>query len=420
MDKAERRFIYSRLLSLVGRDMGARQLLADHRAVLSSLFQFREIKEAPTYLYKSRRRRGRMIDMILGAERPRISAAFGIVATVVGACTSAAGQQNTRLCGPFGNPPADTISAALPLCVGGVRLGPWTDSDGTRRYACRYEPASLTGSGSLPMVVYLHPSLFGTETIHLTNLLHYQESLPIGSGDRRGFIVLEPSGRKTTHYYPFPNQKGVGWDNWYRQLNPAGDVKVGDTVYKENVDAAAIDHFIAEEAAAGRVDRKRVYVTGWSNGAAMAYLYALNRSNIAALAVYSAPDPFGAFDDPCPQKPVHGAATADSEVQIFNPRLPNMHIHNNCDVAGICPNCESLTSQLMAAGASVSDTIVDALGSRVSACMRACGADSKGDPAPVSNPLAWTLGLGNHSRWPLNWTRTMLEFFRDHPLKSTP
>src|SRR5262249_21338936 len=151
-----------------------------------------------------------------------------------------------------------------------------------------------------------------------------------------------------------------------------------------------------------------------------AYLYALNRPNIAAAAVYSAPDPFGALDDPCPQKPVAGAPAADAEVQIFNPRLPNLHIHNNCDVAGVCPNCELLTTQMTAAGVSVSDTIVNVLGSRVSGCMRACGANSKGDPDAVSNPLAWTLGLGNHSRWPLSWTRTMLEFFRDHPLKSAP
>jgi predicted esterase len=257
--------------------------------------------------------------------------------------------------------------------------------------------------------------LFGTETIHLTNLLHYSNSMALGAEGRPGFIVLEPGGRKTSHYYPFPDKKGVGWDNWYRQLNPAGEVKIGGTVYQENVDAAAIDYFIAEETATGRVDGKRVYVTGWSNGAAMAYLYALNRPNIAAAAVYSAPDPFGAFDDPCPQKPVARPPHDDNEIQIFNPHLPNLHIHNNCDVAGICPNCEQLTTQLTTAGVSVNDTIVDSLGSQVSGCMAACGTNPNGDPDPVSNPLGWTLGLTNHSRWPLSWTRPMLEFFGDHP-----
>ncbi len=348
--------------------------------------------------------------------RLRISAVLA-VCLVIGAGARSGAAQNAKVCGPFGDPPADTIEAERPFCWDGVRLGPWKDSNGNERYACLYEPGLEAGAGALPMVVYLHPSLFGTETIHVTNLLHYQNSLALGAEGRRGFIVLEPGGRKTTHYYPFPDKKGVGWDNWYRQLNPAGDVRIGDAVYIENVDAAAIDHFIAEEAATGSVDTKRVYITGWSNGAAMAYLYALNRPNIAAAAVYSAPDPFGAFDDPCPQRPIARPPREDTGIQIFNPRLPNLHVHNDCDVAGICPNCEQLTSQLTAAGVGVTDTIVDSLGSQVSGCMRVCGTDPNGDPDPVSNPLAWTLGLANHSRWPLSWTRTMLEFFRDHPLK---
>jgi predicted esterase len=332
------------------------------------------------------------------------------------ACSTATGP-SAKACGPFGDRPAVKIEAEQPLCVGGVRLGPWKDSNGSERYACLYEPATGASTGALPLVVYLHPSLFGTETIYLTNLLHYQNSMALDGDGPRGFIVLEPGGRKTSHFYPFPDQKGIGWDNWYRQLNPAGDVKVGGTLYKENVDAATIDHFIAEESGAGRVDTRRIYLTGWSNGAAMAYLYALNRPNVAALAVYSAPDPFGAFDDQCPQKPVAHPASEDAEIQIFNPGLPSLHIHNNCDAAGICPNCEQLTSQLAAAGVTVTDIIVDSVGGQVSGCMNACGTNPNGDPDPLSNSLGWTVGLANHSRWPLTWTRRMLEFFRDHPLK---
>jgi predicted esterase len=348
------------------------------------------------------------------AWRMRIALALALCFTA--ACSSTAGQ-GPKLCGPFGDPPADTIEAPAPLCLGGVRLGPWQDSDGTPRHACLYEPGPKATSGPLPLIVYLHPSLFGTETIYLTNLLHYQDSMQVGQNGTRGFIVLEPSGRKTTHFYPFPDQKGLGWDNWYRQFNPAGDVRVGAAVYKENVDAAAIDHFIAEVAATGKVDPRRIYLTGWSNGAAMAYLYGLSRPKIAAIAVYSAPNPFGAFGDPCPQKPVAGPPKEDTEIQIFNPRLASLHLHNNCDAVGICPNSEQLATQLTAAGVGVSDVIVDSLGIQVKSCMRACGVDPKGDADPVSNPLGWTLGLANHSRWPLSWTRTMLEFLRDHPLK---
>lgn len=334
--------------------------------------------------------------------------------------SASAGKETTGTasCGPFGDPPADVIEAEKPSCQGGELLGPWKDSNGTSRYACVYQPASAVPGQPLPMIVYLHPSLFGTETLHFTNLLHYQSIVALRS-DRHtnGYFVLAPAGRKTTHYYPFPDQKGMGWDNWYRQLNPAGDVKVGGTSYRENVDAAAIDHFIAEEMASGKIDPNRVYMTGWSNGGAMAYLYALNRPKIAAVAVYSAPDPFGAFDDPCPQAPVKRPPENDGEIQLFNPGVPTMNIHSNCDVAGLCPNAEKLSSQLTAIGVSVEDYIVNVLGEQVLSCMEACGTNPNGD---ASNPLGWTLGMANHSRWPLSWMRTMLYFFRGNSLRFVP
>ena len=345
-----------------------------------------------------------------GSRRRRLR--LGVLLCAFLALGAGAAGHDEKICGPFGAPPADLIDVDRPYCWGGARLGPWKDSNGTMRYACLHEPATLAQSGPLPLVVYLHPSLFGTWTIYRTNLLHYQDSFVMGAGT--GFILLEPAGRNTIHYYPFPDQRGVGWDNWYRQLNPAGDVESGSTVYKQNVDAATIDHFIAQEMATGRLDRKRVYITGWSNGAAMAYLYGLNRPAVAAAAVYSSPDPFSAFNDPCKQKPVAHPPEENSEIQIFNPHLPSLHIHNNCDLVGLCPNSLLLTGQLNAAGIPVSDLILDFFGSQVSECMQACGTNPRGD---ASNELGWTLGATNHSVWPYRWTRTMLEFFRDHPLK---
>jgi dienelactone hydrolase len=332
-----------------------------------------------------------------------------------------AGAAKDSACGPFGDPPADTINAEKPSCWGGKLLGPWNDSNGTARYACVYEPTPKVARDRLPMVVYLHPSMFGTETIQFTNLLHYQDVVSLrGDHRKNGYFVLAPAGRKTTHYYPFPDKTGMGWDNWYRQLNPAGDVKIGATIYRENVDAAAIDHFIAEEEAGGKVDADRIYMTGWSNGAAMAYLYALNRPKISAVAVYSAPDPFGALNDSCPQTPVTRQPRSDGEIQIFNPRVPTLHVHNACDVAGLCPNCEKLSSELTKIGVSVEDYVVNSLGEPAVSCMRACGVNPNGDPSLTSNPLGWSLGMSNHSRWPLSWTRTMLYFFRGNSLQFVP
>jgi dienelactone hydrolase len=322
-------------------------------------------------------------------------------------------------CGPYGDPSAAVISEVKPHCGKGKLLGPWKDADGIDRYACLYAPWPAGSSRKLPMIVYLHPSLFGAGWITRTNILAYQNSVSLSDDLRNtGYIVLAPEGRKTTHYYPFPDSKGIGWDNWYRQLDPAGDVKLGITTWRENADAAAIDHFIAMQVASGAVDTNRIFVSGWSNGAAMAYLYALNRPPIAAVAVYSAPNPFGAFDDPCVQQPVAGAATSNKQIRIYNPRIPTMHIHNSCDTAGICPSSEQLTNALLTAGVSVEDVILDNHGNRVYACNSACGSNPKGAMSLLTNPIGSAVGAINHAQWPKSWTPAMLDFFRMHPLKA--
>src|SRR5512146_1976101 len=354
--------------------------------------------------------------MTLAAAARLVSVLALTVAVASGA--RAAERSAAKACGPFGNRPAKILGTAKPGCGSGELLGPWKDGDGTDRYACVYRPTSIKPGGRLPLLVYLHPSLFGAWTINHTNLLDLQAGTSLGaSAAGPGYIVLAPQGRSATHYYQWPDNRGMGWDNWYRQLSPAGDVKIGKTVYPENADAATIDHFIAETARAGNVDTRRIYVTGWSNGAAMGLLYALNRPNVAAVAVYSGPDPFGALDDPCHQRPVGGAPANDAEVRIYNPRVPVMSVHNACDIAGICPNAEKMAAELRSAAVSIEDVILDADGKRVAACMDYCGTDPHGGLALMHNPVGWLLGLHRHERWPSQWTPAMLEFFRAHPLQ---
>ena len=340
-----------------------------------------------------------------------------IVAFACGNAGNDSAAANT--CGPYGDPSAAVISEVKPNCGEGKLLGPWKDADGIDRYACLYAPARAASNRKIPLLVYLHPSLFGAQWITQTNILDYQNSFSL-SGDPKnvGYIVLAPEGRKTTHYYPFPDNQGIGWDNWYRQLSPAGDVKLGDTTWRENADAAAIDHFIAMQVASGAVDTNRIYVSGWSNGAAMAYLYALNRTNIAAVTVYSAPNPFGAFDDPCEQQPVAGAPANNTQIQIFNPAIPTMHIHNSCDIGGICPSSEQLTGELLAAGVPVEDVILDNHGHRVYACTSSCGSNPKAGMGLLTNPMGSTVGTINHAQWPKAWTPAMLDFLRMHSLKT--
>src|SRR5271168_1205642 len=285
--------------------------------------------------------------------RALASLAVVLIALAMSVNAAAGGAQ----CGPFGDAPAEVnhgtyasfVSSHNPICWGGKVLGPWTDANGDNRNACLYEPPDAGKTNPLPLVIFLHGSVATADSIRLTGLYPLIGKTELGGKDP-GFILLAPEGRYTSHFYPGLDSNGLGWDNWYRQLNPAGDVTVAGVVYHENQDTAAIDHFVNESVASGKVDRSRIYVMGWSNGAAMAMLYALNRPWIAAAAVYSAPDPFAAFTDICSQIPVVAAPGGIGQLQVFNPHVPLMHVRNDCDIGGICPNGNRFASRIRTMG----------------------------------------------------------------------
>jgi predicted peptidase len=85
------------------------------------------------------------------------------------------------------------------------------------------------------------------------------------NSSKLGFILLAPEGRDSNHFYPSPDNTGPGWDNWYRQFNQS-PVTIKKQTYPENVDAATIDHFMAQVLAGNMVDTNRIYLSGWSNG----------------------------------------------------------------------------------------------------------------------------------------------------------
>ena len=341
---------------------------------------------------------------------PTLAVTIWLAAIAARAVT--AGAQESA-CGPFGDPPAKLVATIVPSCADGTTIGPWNDADGTARYACLYEPAS--SSKPLPLVVYLHPSLANADSVRShTNILDFLKTANVSNDPGRpGFILLAPQGRNTTHYYPPPDRTGSGWDTWYRQFNPGGAVKAAGKVYPENVDAATIDHFIAAVEATGRVDRNRVYVTGWSNGGGMAYLYGLMRPQIAAVGVYSASNPFRLRPDPCQQDPVAGAPADYRQLRVFNPKLPSYQVHNSCDIGGICPSALALQKQLTDLGGSAFDTIIDRDERATPQCNAMCGSDPTGG---VRNPFAALVGMAHHLRWPRPWTAALLDFFRRHPL----
>jgi len=324
-------------------------------------------------------------------------------------------------CGPFGDPPAQVdrgwyasfVTARNSVCLGGKLLGPWTDGNSDARYACLYEPARPGEREPLPMLVFLHPSETSAYSVILTGLVGLIDKGVLKEGNP-GFILLAPQGRYTTHLYPGYDSNALGWDNWYRQLSTVGAVAVGDATYDENADAASIDHFVDEMIDTGKVDRQRIYVMGWSNGAAMALLYALNRPGVAAAAVYSAPDPFSALFDVCTQTPVAVAPAGDGQAQVVNPRVPLMHVHNDCDIGGICPNGSRFAARVRALGGSIEDVIVDSSGLPVPSCDDSCGTDEMANGQ--IGTVASFRGLARHMRWPAQWNERMLNFLREHPL----
>ena len=325
-------------------------------------------------------------------------------------------------CGPFGDPPRPLTTDVTQLaCLNGTMMQTWTDPDGNTRRACLWEPASASTAKPLPLIVYIHPSLFTADTLPtVTNVLSFQNTYDLsGDPSRPGFIVVAPEGRSTQHYYPSPDDQGTGWDNWYRQVDRLGrDVVVNGVTYPQNVDAATIDHFLEQEIATGKVDTRRIYLMGWSNGSAMGFLYGLNRRRIAAAALYTAPNPFEAFNDPCPQQPVSHRPRSNGEVRLANRRMPIYHVHNACDIAGICPNGELLFGQVIAAHGRVTDIIIDANQQRVGVCDPSCGTNPDADMSPNAQDVnGFTQGTQNHTRWPDMWTQSMLDFlsiYRGH------
>ena len=346
-----------------------------------------------------------------GVKERTLAAILGAAILVTsGGAAQAAGKS----CGPFGDPPASIISTTVPRCPNGTLLGPWQDSDGTDRYSCLYEPPSAGMNNQLPMVVFLHPSLADADSIQFTNLQSFMDTADVsGNASRPGFTILAPQGRNITHFYTSPDATGLGWDNWYRQFGPD---QPGNA---QNVDAATIDHFIAAEVATGKVDQNRIYITGWSNGAAMAYIYGLNRANIAAVGVYSAPDPWRFSIDPCEQLPVASMPKKNRQIGIANPHVPTYQVHNGCDIVGLCPNAERMEKQLRKIGVPVTDQIIGlpkdptnpANQQSAKKCFAVCGSNPNGNNTNGK-------GNANHLRWPTDWTQSMLDFFRTHPLNA--
>lgn len=359
----------------------------------------------------------RSTDKLLQTPARVLLAALPLILMIGGRFPSMALAQT---CGPFGDPPAKVTAAPKPLCPKGDLLGPLNDSNDTPRYACLYEPPSASTGTPLPLLVFL-PGFGATadEAVKSTNLLQFLNSANVSDNPSKpGFILLSVQPRRLVPTYMAA--AGLSntnlFDTTYRQYSPAGSVTAGGTVYPENADAGTIDQFVAEEVSTGEVDTGRIYVIGWDVGGSAAYLYGLNRPNIAAVGGYVGTNPFFFVGwDPCPQLPVDGSPATIWQAQVFNPTLPVYQIANDCSSTSICADEQVFAADLMPLGTAFENVIIDAAQNQVTQCNYACNDIVSSDASSATGA-----GLKNDSRWPANWTGPMLDFLRTHPLGSNP
>jgi hypothetical protein len=310
-------------------------------------------------------------------------------------------------CTAYGDPPRamatlspdgtvnDILTAVLNECSsnGGETLTDYTDGNGTPRKACLITGPGASSAKQLPLLVYLHPTLLGEDTIIATSLLSAMSTANL-SGDpaRPGFNLLMPLGRNIQQFLPFPLNTGVGWDHWYRNVDRGSPYL--------NVDIATIDHYIAEAKSRGIVDDKRVYVTGWSEGADFGSLYGLNSPGIAATGVFSTDSP---YDD-------NGADPCPSPASSTNPTRPYLDMVRQCDIGGACQAAQIFLGQMrngvMASPSLINGVILDSNNNPVQQCDPACAAGTVGGTV---------IGQQQHTTWPSGYNDSLFQYMEQNP-----
>jgi poly(3-hydroxybutyrate) depolymerase len=156
-------------------------------------------------------------------------------------------------------------------------LRQWTDSvDGQQRAACVFTPTGASAASPRPLLIWLGGTGQGAgDVYHTTSLRTKAPSYDLtGDSSRPGFFLIADQPRNI--YLASPphqeNEWGSERDWFYRDLSTA----------TRSADLRAVDRLIDDFVATGAVDPKRIYMTGYSNGAFTGMLYTIAR--------YSTPD----------------------------------------------------------------------------------------------------------------------------------
>ena len=200
-----------------------------------------------------------------------------------------------------------------------------TGIDGVTRYYCLYRPVTLSDA---PLVIFMHPGGQGNadDVYRFTHLRDKAVSTVLAPGVS-GFTLVSVQGRNL-HYPTIDPRDGNHHDFYYRDLASPSS----------NPDIANVDAIIDQVVAQGGIDRSRIYIMGWSNGAMLSHLYSIARhvtatpggNRIAASAVFSGGDPFDEID----------RASGAGQACRLNPYplsdIPQFIVRRNCDAALAC------------------------------------------------------------------------------------
>lgn len=144
----------------------------------------------------------------------------------------------------------------------------YLELDGLRRRYVMYRPDKVVLSGELAPAVIMLDGRGGTPWTAMKTTRLNQKA------DEEGFVVIYPEATRIDpdgplHFLTNPQMwnAGVGFSDAERP--PVNDLRFLEKVLKDLPDRA-------------RVDASRIYMTGFSNGAAMTYRFALNHPDILA------------------------------------------------------------------------------------------------------------------------------------------
>lgn len=350
----------------------------------------------------------------------------------------------TRLAPELGPQPPITDPTDAPFCVGGWSQHLTQSVLGFTRHACVYRPPGASSTFRRPLVLWFHPGGAGSADAVAaeTGLLDRAQSYDL-SGDlaRLGFVLVSVQGRNLRFPTAFPRD-GRHHDFYYRDLRSPS----------ANPDIANADSLIDTLVQEGIVDPARIYVTGWSNGAFFAMLYAIARhdqptpggNRVAAASVFAGGDPFAGITwDPFNAVP----AGAEDACRLAYPAssVPMQLLYRTADAAVPCESTQALCFQAEP-GYNVTDWLADAAGAgldvrgrliegletnpgdldrNAATCTVYTGSCPVGD-CDTNPTSAACLALQNHFRWPdgiydeapltgLDREPDMLDFLRAHP-----